>query len=177
MSRERYYFDLNRPRGWMRKRWARWLFAVLGVAYLAIGLGAVLLDAGFSDGPNWMLFAQSVIWGPLMFIYATGFGERFFGRFVDISLRSVRWRLAPPDGSLSAKYYDVPLARVRDIRVHLLRIDFVMDDGTVHRMPLGELPYEVVQEVKRRFEGRASLAGATAGAITEEASVVALDRV
>ena len=162
MSRSRYYIDLNRPQSWQGKPWVTWLFAALGAAY--VGVGIYLVVGGGQppeEGANWMVLAQSVLFGSLMVFYSTGVGERYFGRFVDINLASVRWRLTDPEGVPHAAYHQLSLARVRDIRVGVLRIDFVMDDGAAHAMPLGELPYEAVREIKRRFEGQASLAGAT----------------
>ena len=45
----------------------------------------------------------------------------------------------------------VALARVRRVEVGVLSVEFFVEDGRRHSLPLGALPYTVVQEVKRRF--------------------------
>ena len=157
MSRARYYFSFTPE--WQRTPLAKWLTCVVGAVSMGV---SVYFAVHVAD--NLLTFAvQGFVWGAILQAHGTGLTERYFGRFVDISLGKVSWRLTDPSGALRPRRETVSLARVRVIEVHVLRIDFRMADGQVHSMPLGELPYDVVREVKQRFEGEHSLAGATMG--------------
>ena len=157
MSRTRFYFSFTPA--WAQSPWAKWGSTFLGAACVGGGV------YGFLDAESNLAFlsAQGIFYGGGFLAHGTGLAERYFGRFVDLSLGTVRWRLIDPDGSLRPRYEKVSLAKVRSVDVGVLRIDFAMVDGSVRSMPLGELPYDVVREVKRRFEGENSLAGATMG--------------
>ena len=170
MSRSRYTFYFEPA--WQRAANVRWIFGVVGASLVGLGgymayatLWGVGTDYGFIPG-------QFVFYGLWALLIGTGLYERYLSYYVDITLGRVRWRLPDSGEGFFSRYRPVRLAEVERIEIGLLHIGFELLDGSHERLPLGSVPYEAVQEIKRRFEGRASLAGVTGGAVRERTPII-----
>lgn len=162
MSRSRFYFSLTPS--WAQSRTAKLVCCLLGAGLLGLGV-AMAVASGWELRSGLLNAAQVAVYGGLLVAHGSGLTDRYMGQFVEISLGTVRWRLPEGGESLHPRYRSLRLAEVRHVEVGLLHVDFERMDGRHERLPLGALPYTVVQEIKRRFEGQASLAGATGGAV------------
>ena len=173
MTKSRFRYDLSQQH--FKGPAFRVAMAIFGVFALGITtyfFVAEKLPVGEEGLGFWELmpYFQMWIYGILAILSSTGVLERYYGQYVEITLGAVEWRL--PDGDdmevVHLRRKRISLARVQSIQVGVLHVTFRLLDGSTERLPLGFLPYPVVQEVKRRFEGASSLKAATGGALSSQ---------
>jgi len=118
-----------------------------------------------SDNP--FLLAQLILQGTVALLYSSGVWANYFGQYVQVGLGSAEWRLTDPNmDNVWPRRQKVALATVKRVEVRALAVEFTLYSGKNLRLPLGSLPYSIVQELKRRFEGVGSLLDATGGTLS-----------
>ncbi len=88
--------------------------------------------------------------------------------YIKIDMGSIEYCALDPE-ALWPKRTRISLSNIEQISVALLTIEFTLRDGKRETLPLGHLPYEVVQQIKARFTGIDSLREVSGGALARRA--------
>lgn len=121
-------------------------FTLLGIIYIILGFMNSFLNTNFpSTGLVWIL-------GGILFLiggyYQTNFTSKYFFELNESSIllkqsmnktKSFRWE------------------KIKDIRIHPISIEFVLDDNSTEILSLGNLGYSNVIEIKQKLKDYASL--------------------